>query len=142
MPTHSVTNFGTWQFQTLCSHMAVMLRSSCRAIPRATPPSLNPRPTAPCSGTTLGFSYTLATALSPLRAAQGVHFSLVIHLLFLNSSFTGNSHQHDAFTVFSLLPYSPSLSHQTYHPHPLNNHYPYFTFALLNIFTPITNSPL
>lgn len=107
MPTHSVTNFGTWQFQTLCSHMAVMLRSSCRAIPRATPPSLNPRPTAPCSGTTLGFSYTLATALSPLRAAQGVHFSPVIHLLFLNSSFTGNSHQHDAFTVFSLLPYSP-----------------------------------
>lgn len=142
MPTHSVTNFGTWQFQTLCSHMAVMLRSSCRAIPRATPPSLNPRPTAPCSGTTLGFSYTLATALSPLRAAQGVHFSPVIHLLFLillSQATVINTMRSQCFP-FCLT--APSLSHQTYHPHPLNNHYPYFTFALLNIFTPITNSPL
>lgn len=58
---------------------------------------------------------------------------------FLIFSPTGNSHQHNAFTAFSPLPYSPPLSHQTYHPHPLNNHYPYFTFALLNIFTMITH---
>lgn len=86
------------------------LKCSHCAIPRATLLSFNPMPMSPCSGTTSGLSYTLATVLSPLRAAQRVHFSPVIHLLFLNYSSTGSNHQHNAFTAFSPLPYSPPLS--------------------------------
>lgn len=138
-------NFGTQWFQTVRSRVVVTywsvpdVQHAASAILGATPLSFNPRLMASCSGIILGFGSALATVSSTLRAAQRVHFSPVIYLLFLFFSPTGNNHQHNAFTAFSPLPNSPPLSHQTYHPHPLNNHYPYFTFALLNIFTLITH---